>query len=270
MNKDIKVLIVDDRSDDLHFLSKILSTKGYKLQRAITGRLGINAALASPPDLILLDVVMPDMDGYQVCQHLKENQVTRDIPIIFISLIDDVSEKVKAFKLGAVDYIAKPLQAEEVLARVENKLTIQALQTKLKKQNYKLQKVASELKIRNQQQKSREFYLSALVDIQRILLDFDGTDDCYSQIANSLGIASKASCVCIAESNRSAIGWCDTSFDVDEIQNIKSCCGQLFLRWKELLIEGNFISSLVADLPEKERSMLTLQGVQAILILPII
>ena len=143
MNKDIKILIIDDRSENLHFLSNILSTKGYKLKRAITGRLGINAAIASPPDLILLDVMMPDMDGYQVCQHLKENQVTREIPIIFLSVIDEVSEKVKAFNLGALDYITKPLHAEEVLARIENKLTIQRLQAKLK--------VASKLKIRNQQ-----------------------------------------------------------------------------------------------------------------------
>ncbi|MEL7243473.1 MAG: PAS domain S-box protein, partial [Cyanobacteria bacterium J06573_2] len=270
MNRNTRILIVDDRPENLHFLSNILSSRGYKVQRAVTGKLAINAALASPPDLILLDVVMPDLDGYKVCEHLKTNQETRDIPIIFLSVIDDVSEKVKAFNLGAFDYITKPLQAEEVLARVENQLTIQTLQTKLKQQNYKLQKIASELNVRNQQQKSREHYLNALVEIQRILLDFDGSNDCYSQIVNSLGIASKANCVCIVENNRPAIGWCNTNVDIAEIENIKKCCGHLFPRWKYLLAEGRLISSLVADLPEEERLILSSQGIQAILILPII
>ena len=270
MNKNTKILIVDDSPDNLHFLSNILSGRGYKVQRAVTGKLAINAALASPPDLILLDVVMPDIDGYNVCQHLKESQVTRDIPIIFLSVIDEVAEKVKAFNLGAFDYITKPLQAEEVLARVENQLTIQKLQTKLKEQNYKLQETASQLNIRNQQHKSREGYLSALVEIQRILLNFDGSNDCYSQIVNSLGIASKTSCVCIVENNRPPIGWCNTNFDVDEVQNISNFCESLFPRWRQLLVEGNFISSLVADLPAEERSVLSSQSVQAILILPII
>ncbi|MEM1393235.1 MAG: PAS domain S-box protein [Cyanobacteria bacterium P01_H01_bin.150] len=270
MNKNIKILIVDDRPENLHFLSNILCSRGYKVQRAVTGKLAINAAFAFPPDLILLDVVMPDMDGYKVCEHLKANQMTRDIPIIFLSVIDDVSEKVKAFNLGAFDYITKPLQAEEVLARVENQLTIQKLQTKLKKQNRKLKNVASELNIRNQQQQSRERYLSALVEIQRILLDFDGSYDCYSQIINSLGIASKASCVCIVENYCSIVAWCNTNFDVDESRNLDDSCKQLFPRWEDLLKNGNLISSLVVDLPKEERSILLTQSIQAILILPII
>ena len=142
MANNIKILIVDDRPENLHFLSDILVRAGYKVQRAISGQLAINAALASPPDLILLDEVMPNMNGYDVCRHLKENQITKDVPIIFLSVIDEVSEKVKAFNLGAFDYITKPLQAEEVLARVENQLAIKKLQTQLKQQNQKLQKVA--------------------------------------------------------------------------------------------------------------------------------
>ena len=262
MNQNIKILIVDDRPENLHFLSDILTHRGYQVQRAIAGRLAINAAKASPPDLILLDVVMPDMDGYTVCQHLKTNQVTRDIPIIFLSVIDEVSEKVKAFNLGAFDYITKPLQTEEVLARVENQLTIQELRTKLKKQNQKLKDVASELNIRNQQYKSREAYLTALVEIQRILLGFDGSTDCYSQITESLRIASGATSVCVIQNHSSTIKWCDN--------NQNNCCEQLFPRWQNLLFKGDIICSLVADLPEEERSMLLCLGIQAILILPIV
>ncbi|MGB3655987.1 MAG: response regulator, partial [Rivularia sp. (in: cyanobacteria)] len=205
---DTKILIVDDRSENLHFLSDILVNQGYKVQRAISGQLAINAAIASPPDLILLDVVMPDMDGYTVCQHLKENQITQDIPIIFLGVIDRVSEKVKAFNLGAFDYITKPLQAEEVLARVENQLQIQKLQKQLKTQNNQLQNITAQLSDRNQQQKSREAYLTALVEIQRILLGFDGSATCYTEIIRSLGIASGANSVCVVENNRSAVRWC--------------------------------------------------------------
>ncbi|MCJ8282227.1 MAG: response regulator, partial [Rivularia sp. ALOHA_DT_140] len=275
MNQNIKILIVDDRPENLHFLSDILTRRGYTVQRAITGQLAINAALASPPNLILLDVVMPDMDGYDVCQRLKENQATRDIPIIFLSVIDEVSEKVKAFNLGGFDYITKPLQAEEVLARVENQFTIQKLQNKLKKQNQELQNAASELSIRNQQQKSRERYLSALVDIQRILLDFDDTLDCYLQIVKSLAVASQATCVCAIENHLSKVKWCisndsNQTINQDIYISANNYCEQLFQRWQNLLFDGITISNLVADLPEAERSILFEQGIQAILILPII
>ena len=267
MANNIKILIVDDRPENLHFLSDILVRAGYKVQRAISGQLAINAALASPPDLILLDVVMPNMNGYDVCRHLKENQITKDVPIIFLSVIDEVSEKVKAFNLGAFDYITKPLQAEEVLARVENQLAIKKLQTQLKQQNQKLQKVASELSNRNQQQKSREGYLRALVRIQRMLLGFNGSTDYYSQIVKSLGIASKATCVSIVENNSvQAVRWCTKNGEI--LAN--SRWGPIFPRWQDLLTKCNFICSLVADLPEEERLILEQNGTQAILIVPIL
>ncbi|WZI66475.1 MAG: PAS domain S-box protein [Gloeotrichia echinulata IR180] len=154
----IKILLVDDKPENLHFLSEILIRENYKVQRVISGKLAINAALASPPDLILLDILMPDIDGYEVCQYLKSQKKTQEIPIIFLSVLEESSEKVKAFRLGAVDYITKPLQAEEVLVRVQNQLTIQNLQKQLKNQNYQLiweveerQRVAVKLKNQNQQ-----------------------------------------------------------------------------------------------------------------------
>ncbi|MEA5595094.1 PAS domain S-box protein [Rivularia sp. UHCC 0363] len=259
----IKILIADDRPENLHLLSNILIDRGYKVQRAISGQLAINAATASPPDLILLDVVMPEMDGYAVCKHLKANQITRDIPIIFLSVIDEVSEKVKAFNLGAFDYITKPLQAEEVLARVKNQLTIQTLQKQLKEQNNKLQDVASELSDRHKLQKSRELYLTALVEIQNILLSFDGSNDCYTQIIRSLKIAARANSVCIVENSVKPARSCVKS---DRRSNN---CEQIFPRWQNLLKKGNAICSLVAELPSEERLTLEQQDIQAILLVPI-
>ncbi|WP_414623206.1 PAS domain S-box protein [Calothrix sp. CCY 0018] len=170
--------------------------------------------------------------------------------------------------MGGEIQVTSTLQAEEVLARVENQLTIQKLQTKLKKQNQKLQNFASELNIRNQQYKSREGYLTALVEIQRILLGFDGSTNCYSQITESLRIASGATSVCFVENHSFAIKWCNYNVNIDNNKN--NCCEQLFPRWQDLLFKGDIISSLVADLPEEERLILEQNGIQAILILPIV
>ena len=135
----MKILAVDDNSNNLRFLSNILNKQGYQVQKAIRGQLALEAAIASPPDLILLDIMMPEMDGYEVCQQLKGNDKTKEIPVIFLSALDEVSDKVNAFKVGGVDYITKPFQVEEVLARIENQFTIQRLQKELKEQNALLQ-----------------------------------------------------------------------------------------------------------------------------------
>ncbi|MEH2372877.1 PAS domain S-box protein [Nostoc sp.] len=154
----IKILLVDDQLDNLHFLSEILQHQGYQVQNAISGQLAINTALASPPDLILLDVLMSDMDGYEVCQHLKANYKTQEIPIIFFGVLDELSEKINVFDLGDIDYIIQPFQTKEVLLRIQNQLTIQRLKKQLKEQNTQLQeeiqerqRVAVELNLRNKQ-----------------------------------------------------------------------------------------------------------------------
>ncbi len=95
---------------------------------------GLRGAIAAPPDLILLDVKMPQMNGYEVCQKLKADERTQDIPVIFISALGDVLDKVKAFQVGGVDYITKPFQVEEVLARLQTHLTICKLQNQLQAQ----------------------------------------------------------------------------------------------------------------------------------------
>ena len=128
------ILIVDDMPDNLRLLSTMLASHGYQVRKAINGQLALQAAQMSPPDLILLDINMPKMNGYEVCQQLKTSEITKDIPVIFISALDDVLEKVKAFQVGGVDYITKPFQVEEVLARVQNQLSLRLLQSKLQQQ----------------------------------------------------------------------------------------------------------------------------------------
>ncbi|MEH2267464.1 MAG: ATP-binding protein [Nostoc sp.] len=133
------ILVIDDTPENLNLLSAMLTEQGYKVRSVTKGSTGLRGANAVPPDLILLDVNMPEMNGYEVCQHLKTNDRTREIPVIFISALGDVLDKVKAFAVGGVDYITKPFQLEEVLARIENHLTIWKLQQQLQAQNERLQ-----------------------------------------------------------------------------------------------------------------------------------
>ena len=133
------ILIVDDTPENLRLLSNALTERGYKVRSVINGAMALMGAKAAPPDLILLDINMPQMNGYQVCEALKTDERTREIPVIFISALDEVLDKVKGFAVGGRDYITKPFQLEEVLARIENQLTIRNLQKQLQEQNQLLQ-----------------------------------------------------------------------------------------------------------------------------------
>ncbi|MEL6854044.1 MAG: response regulator [Cyanobacteria bacterium J06607_13] len=139
------VLLVDDQPQNLRLLSELLEEQGYDVQQAISGQVALQAISHNRPDLILLDIYMPDMDGYSVCQQIRANPTTEDIPIIFISALDEVWDKVKAFSAGGNDYITKPFKVVEVLARVENQLRIQQLQSVLKNKNSQLQQAIHEL-----------------------------------------------------------------------------------------------------------------------------
>ncbi|MEM6254258.1 MAG: response regulator [Cyanobacteria bacterium P01_D01_bin.156] len=124
------ILIVDDAPKNVQLLSDTLSKQGHKVRGVLSGEMALRAS-NSLPDLILLDIMMPGMDGYEVCRKLKESPFTCAIPIIFLSALDAVSDKVKAFEVGGVDYITKPFQLQEVHARVSHQLKLQQLQRQL-------------------------------------------------------------------------------------------------------------------------------------------
>jgi diguanylate cyclase (GGDEF)-like protein len=138
------ILIVDDLPDNLHLLSKILTRQGYAVQAVSNGMAAIAAVQTQLPDLILLDICMPELDGYEVCQQLKQDTRTQDIPIIFISALDELGDKVKAYKAGGVDYITKPFQIAEVVVRVKTHMTLRHLQQQLQRQNALLQQEVSD------------------------------------------------------------------------------------------------------------------------------
>ncbi len=153
------VLIIDDTPDNLRVLIATLTRQGYDVSVATSGELALARLEDIMPDLILLDIRMVDMDGYQVCERLKSQSTTRSIPVIFISAVYEVLDKVRAFEVGAADYITKPIQLEETLARIEHQLRIRSLQKRLEEQNVQLQQ---EVQLRRQTEQQLESLSTSL------------------------------------------------------------------------------------------------------------
>ena len=128
------ILVVDDMPDNLRLLARMLADRGYQVRPVLNGMQALTAAQTQPPDLILLDIMMPMMNGFEVCERLKADPRTRDIPVLFISALSDTENKVTAFTAGGVDYVTKPFQVEEVLARVRTHLTLRALEQQLRQE----------------------------------------------------------------------------------------------------------------------------------------
>ncbi|MEM8778115.1 MAG: EAL domain-containing protein [Cyanobacteria bacterium P01_G01_bin.49] len=166
------ILIVDDKPINLKVLSTILTKQGYKVRAVISGEMAITAAQTIPPDLILLDIKIPDIDGYEVCQQLKQHPATCHIPVIFLSALHDIANKVKAFQVGGVDFITKPFQLEEVLARVSTHLA-------LKEARYQLQQLNLELEERVKQRTSD-------LEVAQKQLNYETFHDNLTQLPNRL------------------------------------------------------------------------------------
>jgi DNA-binding response OmpR family regulator len=137
------IVIVDDNPANLKLLEGMLLDQGHEVRSFPLGRLALAAAMNNPPDLILLDINMPEMNGYEVCERLKCTQELADVPVIFLSALNETEDKVRAFRSGAVDYISKPFQFEEVNARVETHLKLHQLQSVLKLHNEHLEQAVA-------------------------------------------------------------------------------------------------------------------------------
>jgi diguanylate cyclase (GGDEF)-like protein len=162
----INILVVDDTLDNLRLLGKILESQQYTVLKSLNGRMALQAAHRNLPDLILLDISMPEMNGYEVCQHLKASEATANIPVIFISALDQVHDKVWAFEMGGQDYITKPFQELEVLARVQNQLLIQQQKQQLRQEIRERQQAESEVRRLNAHLKRLNTDLERQVQLQ--------------------------------------------------------------------------------------------------------
>lgn len=168
------ILIVDDTPENLRLLVSIFKGRSYSVRPVRDGRTALSSALSQPPDVILLDILMPDPDGYEVCRQLKADERTRDIPVIFISALSEVFDKVKAFSLGGVDFITKPFQAQEVLARVETHLTNHLLRRQLKEQNLRLKhEVSVRAQMEDALNKSRRLLKRVFASLEEAVLVVD-------------------------------------------------------------------------------------------------
>lgn len=139
------ILIVDDELDNLRLLSTILLSEGYKVRQAINAYIALKTIELQPPDLILLDILMPQVDGYQLCQQLKHNSITKEIPVIFLSALSRGLDRKKGFQVGGTDFLTKPFELEEVLARVKHQLTICNLKLQLQQKNQELTELKSKV-----------------------------------------------------------------------------------------------------------------------------
>jgi PAS domain S-box-containing protein len=169
-----KILIVDDEPDNLDVLNNCLRNAGFKVLTAESGEIALKRVNHIKPDLILLDVMMPRMDGFETCRCLKKNEATKDIPIIFITAKTEVIDKVEGLEIGAVDYITKPFQTAEIIARVNNHLTIHRLQKELSQQNQELKQEI--IKRQQVEEKLRKFSRAVEQSANTIMItDLNGT-----------------------------------------------------------------------------------------------
>jgi serine phosphatase RsbU (regulator of sigma subunit) len=172
--KPANILIVDDVAANLQVLSGMLENRGYVTRPVTSGKMALQAAQNDPPDLILLDITMPGMDGYEVCARLKADEKLKDIPVIFISALHETLDKVKGFGVGAADYVTKPFQFEEVRARVETHLNLRRLQVELERHDLHLQELVEEQKAlmleQLREQMRHEAELNVACEMQRRFL----------------------------------------------------------------------------------------------------
>ena len=145
------VLIVDDDPTNLSLLADMLGKRGYRVRLANGGRRALTAAQARVPDLVMLDISMPEMDGFTVCERLKADPATREVPVVFLSALDEVIDKVRAFAVGGADYVTKPFELGEVLVRLEKELALSRLRRQMARRNAELERKNAELERKNQE-----------------------------------------------------------------------------------------------------------------------
>jgi len=170
-----QLLVVDDFPENLRLLKTVLQQQGYEVRLAANGKFALTSLDHFQPDLILLDIMMPEMNGYLFCQSLKKNPQTSDIPVIFLSALQEGMDKAKAFQLGGADYLTKPFQVEELLARVKHHLKLRDLQRELKLKNQVL-----EVKNKELQKTQRE--MSLMLDVTKIINDVLDINAAISQV----------------------------------------------------------------------------------------
>jgi two-component system sensor histidine kinase/response regulator len=249
------ILIVDDTPQNLKVLSDFLRNKGYKVRPVPSGKLALRAAEISPPDLVLLDINMPEMNGYEVCEAFKAHPALKDIPVIFISALSETLDKVRAFNVGGIDYITKPFQFEEVQVRIRTHLALQQLNQNLSQQNRALQ---TSLKRQQELEEQRDNLLHMIVhDLRAPLSGIMGYLSLLERGADTFSEKHQRHLNLAIKSSQTLIDMISELLDVYKLENgemplfrdSKDIC-QTILQATETL-EGIFTDKvLISELPQ--------------------
>ena len=229
-NEPIHIMVVDDVPANLKLLMEILSGYGYEIRPAPSGEVALRSVEAEAPDMILLDVRMPEMDGYEVCRRLKSDEKYRSIPVIFISALDETEDKVKGFEAGGVDYITKPFQPSEVLKRIETHLSIQRMRLRLEKQNHQLQQEIAERRRTEEELMRHKVHLEELVaertaDLEQEILEHTRMEEELKEYALKLREANERFETVL----RAATGYSIIGMDTDGIVKVFNVGAELML-----------------------------------------
>jgi signal transduction histidine kinase len=220
------ILIVDDTPANLQLLTGMLKERGHKVRPVPSGRLALQAAITTPPDLILLDINMPEINGYEVCAQLKRTEATREIPVIFISALNETFDKVMAFGVGGVDYITKPFQFEEVEARVACHLNLRRLQLDLAARNEELRQTNNDL--RRLQQLRDNLTHMIVHDLRSPLGGVLGTLEMIGMESSALSPANRELLLAGREAGEQMISMVNSLLDISKIEagELKPDCKQ--------------------------------------------
>ena len=246
------IVIADDSSENLHLLVEILTKEGYQVRSASNGVQVLETIAGQRPDLILLDIMMPDMDGYEVCRRLKADERTRDVPVIFISALNEPFDKVNAFSAGGVDYITKPFQVGEVMGRVKTHLRLEELQKQLQERNTQLQREITAQEETEHTLQHRTTELSLLNRVGQMFsssLELDQVlDTVLSEVQNLLEFYSITFWVVVPETGELACTHAQGP-DTDKLINQRLSFGKGISGW----VAQHGEHALVADIREDER-----------------
>ncbi|MBT9544607.1 MAG: response regulator [Candidatus Sericytochromatia bacterium] len=251
----VDILIVDDTPQNLKVLSDFLRNQGYKARPVSSGKLALRAAETSPPDLVLLDINMPEMNGYEVCEAFKAHPVLKDVPVIFISALSETLDKVRAFNVGGIDYITKPFQFEEVQVRIRTHLALRQLNQNLSQQNQALQ---TSLKRQQELEEQRDNLLHMIVhDLRAPLSGIIGYLSLLERGADTFSEKQQRHLNLAIQSSQTLIDMISELLDVYKLENgemplfrdSKDIC-QTILQATETL-EGMFTDKvLICELPQ--------------------
>ncbi|MCK8825732.1 response regulator [Fuchsiella alkaliacetigena] len=276
MSEEELILVVDDNRQNVQILGRILKKSSYKVAVANSGKEALDFIARKLPDLILLDIMMPGMTGFEVCKSVKEKPKTEEIPVIFISALTETEDKLKGFNLGGVDYITKPFQKEEVLARVKTQLELSRTKKELKEKTKEQEQLLAELKYRARLE-------NLVIDLSKEFINFKDNGDIQPRIEQGLGKIAKFIGVDYAfiylfsadnEKVEEVFRWLRKDFKMEAAVDIDKCFTLKDFSWALNKLEAGELIDIVdtkelSAAAKEEQEFLRSKNIKSSLLLPL-